>query len=302
MAERYIPVPLEDLDKLLAKADGTAALLWLHILRSGGYSLGRASRELKCTETELVNAAALLRGLGMLWEPPERQEPPQYTARDIARRAEDDPAFQAAVQETELALGRTLSTADLNALNAIYDFWGLPADVILVLVHHCVERYQARYGPGRKPNLRYIEQEARFWANCEVRSLDDAEDLIRRQRERDSQMGQVKELLQIRGRELTKTEREYVERWLSLGFSPEVIAIAYDRTVFSTGRLTWKYMDKVLQSWAEQRLFTPEDIERRDRRRPPRQSGNAQPARSDQDKIEAMRRMLAHGKEDKHGT
>ena len=45
MAEAsYIPVPRAELDKLLERADGNAALLWLHILRTGEFSLGRVAR------------------------------------------------------------------------------------------------------------------------------------------------------------------------------------------------------------------------------------------------------------------
>ena len=89
MAEAsYIPVPRAELDKLLANADGNAALLWLHILRSGEFSLGKAARELKCTETELLAAAAALRAMGLLREQPESQEPPEYDAEGVDRLTE----------------------------------------------------------------------------------------------------------------------------------------------------------------------------------------------------------------------
>ena len=301
MAEQYLPLPLSDVDRLLAAADGNAALLWLHVQRAGAFSLGRAARELKCTETELLAAAAVLRGLGLLREPPENQEPPEYSAEDLARRAAADPSYRAAVAETEQALGRVLNANDLRLLYAIFDFWGLPPDVIMLLVHYCVEKYQARYGPGRTPTMRYVEREARFWSGCEVHSLDDAEQLIARERERERRSGQLKEALQIRGRELTKTEREYIERWSGMGFSPEAVALAYDQTVLATGRLTWRYLDKVLQSWQERGLLRPEDIEAALGRRSAGQSA-AFPARSEEEKIEAMRRMLAHGKERRNGT
>ncbi|MBR6096007.1 MAG: DnaD domain protein [Oscillospiraceae bacterium] len=299
MAERYLPVPLADLDKLLAAADGNAALLWLHVLRTGGFSLGRAARELKCTETELLAAAAALRSLGLLRDPPESQEPPEYSAEDLARRADADPSYRAAVAETEQALGRVLNANDLRLLYAIFDFWGLPPDVIMLLVHYCVEKYQTRYGPGRTPTMRYVEREARFWSGCEVRSLDDAEQLITREREREQRIGQLKAVLQIRGRELTKTEREYAERWIGMGFTPEAVALAYDQTVVATGRLTWRYLDRVLESWQERGLMRPEDIEAAQGRRA---RAAERPARSEEEKIDAMRRMLAHGKEKRDGT
>ena len=109
----------------------------------------------------------------------------------------------------------------------------------------------------------------------------------------------MKETLQIRGRELTGSEAKYIEGWLSMGFGPEAIAIAYDRTMLSTGRLTWKYMDTILRSWAEKRLFSPEAIESGDPRRASKQPSAPQqeqrPA-ADSEKLARMRRMYEHMK------
>ncbi len=250
-------------DKLLASADGRAALLYLHILRSGGFSLTAAARVLRCSETETALAADTLRRLGLL-EKPEKPLPdgklPQLTARDMAEIASKDPAFKGVVAEAEKTLGRLLSENDLRILFGIYDHLGLPADVIMLLLHHCVEEHQARSGPGRMPTMRAVEKEAWFWAEHEILNLDAAEEHLRLCRQRQEVAAQVREALQIRGRELTAMERRYVDGWLALGFGTEAVAEAYDRTVARTGRLAWNYMDKILRSWSDRGLLTPEAI------------------------------------------
>ena len=168
-----------------------------------------------------------------------------------------------------------LSSHDLEVLFGIYDHLGLPADVIMLLLHHCIEEYQARSGPGRMPTMRYIEKEGWFWAEQEILSLDAAEAHLQLQRRRQEAAAQVKEALQIRGREFTATERKYVESWLAMGFDAEAIAVAYDRTVSRTGRLAWKYMDTILQSWNQKGLMTPEAIETGDPMQRPRASAAA---------------------------
>ena len=265
-------------DKLLASADGKAALLYLHILRSGGFSLTAAASVLRCSEAETALAADTLRRLGLLAKPhaplPSSELPP-VTAKDIVTRAETDGAFKGVVCEAEKALGRVLSSHDLEVLFGIYDHLGLPADVIMLLLHHCIEEYQARSGPGRMPTMRYIEKEGWFWAEQEILSLDAAEAHLQLQRRRQEAAAQVKEALQIRGREFTATERKYVESWLAMGFGAEAIAVAYDRTVSRTGRLAWKYMDTILQSWNQKGLMTPEAIETGDPMQRPRASAAA---------------------------
>ena len=293
MSEEKTLLSPEEADKLLASADGRAALLYLHILRSGGFSLTAAARVLRCTETETAIAADTLRRLGLL-QPPNRQpepaEPPQVDAADIVLRAETDNAFGGLVTEAEKTLGRVLSAHDLQVLFGIYDHYGLPADVIMLLLHHCVEEYQARSGPGRMPSMRYIEKEGAHWAEQEIWSLDAAEEHLRVYRQRQMAAAKIGETLQIRGRELTATERKYIESWLALGFGADAIAVAYDRTVLRTGKLQWRYMDSILRRWSDKGLFTAEAIEAGDPMQ--RTKRAAAPATEDSKKqIEDLRKL-----------
>ena len=296
MGENYIQISRQEADRLLAEGDGTAALLLLQIRRADGFSLSAAVRELGRSEAEIRRAAETLRCLRLLAveQPLPEHELPDYTAADIAVRARADSAFEGLVQETQRALGRILSSNDLRILFGIYDHLGLPADVIMLLLHHCIGEYRRRNGEGRLPTMRTIEKEAWHWADREILTLDDAEAHIRREEQRQETAEQVKEVLQIRGRELTKSERDYIESWLALGFGPEAVAEAYDRTVLSTGKMAWSYTDKILRSWAEKRLFTPEEIAAGDPRRAAKPQPAAASRRSESEKIEQMQKMYEH--------
>ena len=267
-------------NRLLDSADGNAALLYLHIRTSGGFSLADAARAMRCGDAEVARAAETLRRLGLLERPKEPLRPselPPVPAEDIIARANTDSAFQGIIAEAERTLGRVLSTHDLELLFGIYNHLGLPADVIMLLLHHCVEEYQDRSGAGRMPTMRFIEKEAWFWAEQEILSYDAAEAHLQRCRERKTAAAQVQKALQIHGRNLTATERKYVESWLALGFDAETVAIAYDRTMARTGRLAWKYMDSILRSWSDKGLMTPDAIEAGDPMQRPRRAGTAEP-------------------------
>ena len=244
----------------------------------------------------MLLAMATLRRLG-LWKPPEQPLPeetlPQLTTRDLKDIAAKDGAFQGVVAEAEKALGRILSDNDLRILFGIYDHLALPADVIMLLLNHCIEEYQERSGAGRRPPMRYVEKEAWHWSQQEIMDIDAAEAHLRRHRERRQAAEQVKETLGIRGRALTESERKYVDGWLEMGFGPEVLAVAYDRTVLRTGALKWNYMDKILKSWNDKGILTPEDVEARDPgARQPRRPA-AQPV-SNGEKLDRMRKMVGH--------
>jgi len=265
-----LPLPTQAADRLLACADGKSALLYLHILRCGGFFAAQAARDLRCTGDEIARAADNLRRLGLLpapEEPPASEELPEYTGRDIAQRAKTDSAFEGIIFEAQRALGKMLSTNDMRILFGIYDHLGLSAELICLLINHCIDAYRAANGEGRMPTMRAVEKEAWFWVRSEITTLEAAEEHIRREKQSRLLTGQVKDVLQIRSRGLTATERKYVDGWLELGFSPEAIAVAYDRTVVGTGKLTWKYMDRILRDWHAKGLFTPEQIEQGDTRR-----------------------------------
>jgi DnaD/phage-associated family protein len=115
--------------------------------------------------------------------------------------------------------------------------------------------------------MRFIEREAYRWANREIMTLDQAEEYIRQSREQRDSMSRIKEVLEIRGRELTATEQKYISGWLEMGFGEDCIAIAYDRTVTNTGSLRWGYMNKILLSWHEKGIHTAADVAEKDGRR-----------------------------------
>lgn len=288
--EAILPLPIGAADRLIAAHDGDVALLYLHIVRSGGLDRERAAGALCRTAREIDAAAEKLRRMGLLDSlpapDPERLLPPEdtlpeYTAGDLLRFAAEDPQLEAIYREASQVFGRKLSPSDMKMLAGVYKHLGLPAEVVLLLLNDCAERAALRK-PGSVPSPRSVEKEAYDWANREILTLEQAEDYLRFRREQREQTAQVKEVLNIRGRELGKSEREYIERWLSLGFSPEAVAIAYDRTLLKLGKLHWSYMDKIFESWHAKKLHTPEEIEAGDgRRRPSAPSGESGSGRVD---------------------
>lgn len=274
------------LDTLLAAHDGDVALLYLYGLRRGRYTAEQAARDLCRTLRDIDAAAEKLQRMGLspasapaavpaaapAEEPPEPllpvEELPQYSAVEIGLRARSDPAFTAVVDEAAQMLGRKLGGNELRVLFGIYDHLGLPAEVILELLNFLGERYREKYGESRRPSARVIEKEAYLWAHREILTLDQAEDYIRSQKERHSRLGQVKSLLGLAGRELSKTQAEMIGQWLDLGFGDQALEMALDRTVTNTGGVKLPYMNKILLSWHEKGLHTPQEIQAGDSRRP----------------------------------
>lgn len=270
-------------DKLIAAHDGDVALLYIWLCRNGRFDADKAARDLCKTAREIESAYEKLSRLELGSASPAREkkhiEPeeklPEYTARDIVQRSACDGGFKAVIDEAQRIYGRLLSSSDMKTLFGIYDYLALPTEVIFLLLNHCVQSCAEKYGPGRLPTMRSIEKEAYIWANREILTLEQAEEYIANAAARRSDMGKIQEALNIRGRALSSTESKYINSWLDMGFDAEALAIAYDRTVTNTGALKWGYMNKIVLSWHEKGIHTPEEISEKDSRRPTSAAGAA---------------------------
>ncbi|MCF0120655.1 MAG: DnaD domain protein [Oscillospiraceae bacterium] len=163
-------------------------------------------------------------------------------------------------------LGHVLSGEDMKKLYGIYRDLNLPAEVILVLINFCIEESRRSSDPTHMPRMRYIEKVAYEWERSHIFTLEAAEAYMKSLTERRSASARVRRMLGLNDRRLTKSEENYIHSWLTLGFSPEAISIAYERTVDRTGKLAWRYMDSILNNWHSKGLHTESEIEAKDPR------------------------------------
>lgn len=267
-----VAIPAAAADRLIARGDGDAALLYLLLLRHrGALDGGEAGKRLGFSAERLTRAEESLAALGLLGErrpaPPEpAAEKPEYSQMEIAERIEGDETFRLLRGEVEKLLGRRLTTADSATLLGLYDFVSLPADVIYQLVCHCVERSERAYGVGRRPTLRQIEKEGYLWQKKGIDSIPRANAYLRGYHRRQGEVPRYMAAMQLGDRLPSPSEEQYITGWMELGFSPEAVALAYDRTMLRCHELKWGYLGGILKKWHEKGLHTPEEIQRADAR------------------------------------
>lgn len=272
-----IVLPAQQADRLIGRGDGDAALLYLCLLRADrGVTAQELQRRLKWSQLRLHAAETALQELGLIDRPPEQkppepaQERPVYTADDLTDLLTGDAGFRMLVPQTEEKLGKRLKTADLQILAGLYDDLGLPADVIYLLVCHCVARSEERYGPGRRPTLRQIEKEGYHWAQRGLFDQESASRYLRDWNVRRSAMSRYMQVLGLGDRRPVESEERYITDWMDKGFPPETVALAYDKTVFYKKELSWRYLNGILRRWHENGWHTEEEVRQSDSRKPSR--------------------------------
>ena len=272
-----IVLPAQQADRLIGRGDGDAALLYLCLLRADrGVTAQELQRRLKWSQLRLHAAETALQELGLIDRPPEQkppepaQERPVYTADDLTDLLTGDAGFRMLVPQSEEKLGKRLKTADLQILAGLYDDLGLPADVIYLLVCHCVARSEERYGPGRRPTLRQIEKEGYHWAQRGLFDQESASRYLRDWNVRRSAMSRYMQVLGLGDRRPVESEERYITDWMDKGFPPETVALAYDKTVFYKKELNWRYLNGILRRWHENGWHTEEEVRQSDSRKPSR--------------------------------
>ena len=277
--------------RLIASGDGDAALLYLALLRRQGDASPEAlAVDLRWPSDRFQRAEGALLSLGLLGghrpaaadlEPPARERP-DYTRDDVTSLLERDNRFSGLTAEVERKLGKRLSTADLQILVGLYDYLGLPAEVIFLLVNHCAERISTLYGSGRRPTLRQIEKEGYRWAKLELMDLDRASAYLKQYAARQGQIPRLMSMLGLGDRRPSPSEEKYLLSWLEMGFSPEAIELAYDKTILKCRELKWSYLNGILRHWHEKGLHSLQEV----------QEGDAAPARRDGEDLSWMKQYL----------
>lgn len=258
-------LPEKTVKRLIDSRSGSAALVYLYLAAHDGMLDDRAAMNtLGMSDEELAHALGVLSRLGLTETPAQTildrpDSLPEYTGDDVSRALESDNTFAGLLKFTETRLGRRLSTVDTQALLGIYNWMGLPADVICLLVTSCIEEHKKKYGEGRRPTMRTVEKRAKLWCSLGLFTAEAAGVYLKQQEERGSRVASIARLLQLGGRALSQTEQKYLESWS--GYDDKLILKAYDITVMKTGGLRWKYLDTILQSWQAKGFRTAEDVE-----------------------------------------
>lgn len=263
----FCPLSTEAAARLLNAGNPLASHLYIWLIS------GRSYEEfLKLPEIGGLKAAeamARLKNLGLVEGESnafisEIEDLPDYTAEEIIDGSKGDPMFSAVLDEAQNVLGHLLSRADLKIFYGIYNYLGLPAEVIIELLHYCLSEYKRRYGEHKIPGLKYIEKEAYIWARNGLFTPELAADYRVSMAKKRDRYEIVKKSFGLFGRELSAGEKKYIDGWHEDGFGMDLIMLAYDKTVTSTGKLQWSYLNGILNNWKNQGVRDIEGVKERE--------------------------------------
>lgn len=154
-------------------------------------------------------------------------------------------------------LGRTLSPTEVETYIGWKKDFKFSPELILLLIEYCVSK--------GKTNFRYIEKVAIAWYEMNIKTIDEAQNYIRKNEDKWGTYREILKFLGIRNAEIMKPQEEMFEKWTSTyNYSLDIIKKACDICFQRLNRADFKYIDGILSKWHKDNLRTLADIEKKD--------------------------------------
>ncbi len=152
----------------------------------------------------------------------------------------------------ESYLERMLKPGDVQLLFFLHDELHFSNELILHLYEYCVSR-------GKKTPS-YIQKVALSWHEEGIDTIEKAEE---RSLQFDSCYTAVNRAFAL-NRAPGASERRFLSRWSTFGFSSDLIEEACSRALLSTSHPDFKYADKILERWHQSNVHTMSDVKKLD--------------------------------------
>ena len=178
----------------------------------------------------------------------------------ICKRLAEDAGVRELFSEAQLKLGRTIGTADQQSLLMLYDYYGLPAEVILAICEYARIHKKER-------NMGYIYTTGVDWSKREIDTLEAADAELKLLENVSSAWTDFARAAGINQPYPTAAQQKLLRKWTGeWHFSTEMLQLAYEETLKNAGKASFPYMDKILASWKKDGVDTPEKAAERERK------------------------------------
>ena len=172
---------------------------------------------------------------------------------EIAGRIKTDPQIEALFDEAQKLYGRALRPRESQTVISLVDHFGIPAMAAVMLLKYCFKIGKTT------PN--YINTVAKSWSDDEINTIELADARISAMEKQNSVEESLREAMEMKSK-LTPEMRKYIRVWTEdWGFNTEMIMMAYDITVNSTGKASFAYANKILETWNNAGVRTRESAE-----------------------------------------
>ncbi len=190
---------------------------------------------------------------------------------EVAMRAYESKEIALVLNQAEMKFGRPLKEIEKSSLVYILDNLSMNPEIVLMLLEHAVAE-------GRTTSS-FLESTAVDWINRSIDTVALAEQEMTKAEERKQSWSIVRRAAGIDSRRPSQKEADYCYRWVNEWcFDEKMLRLAYDHCVDSIGKMTFPYMDKILNGWHSSGIKTPDAVAQADQKHLESKSDENQPS------------------------
>lgn len=208
----------------------------------------KASTALQNAESQTVS---ILPSVNPSKDSLEKKSHVKYSSKDIADIVNSQKEIKEMFSQLEVILKRSLKFSEQCGYINLAENYGFPVASILLLVQYCEDI--------GKSSIKYIEKIAESWFEQDITSYQQVEAEIIKMTKSHTIENKVAKLFGMTTN-LTKKQKEYISSWTDLGFSLDMIELAYEKCVDQINKLSFPYINKIILSWAKEKAFTTDEV------------------------------------------
>lgn len=173
--------------------------------------------------------------------------------QQVAKRLLECPELQYLYNEAQTILGRTIGFDTQAKLLMIHDHYGLPVEVILMIISYAVTK--------GKSSMTYITKVSKDWGEREINTFEKANEKINDLSKSENNWKKFTSMISIDPPKYTDKRSEYINKWHNqMEFTFDMIYLAYEETINNTNKANFAYTDKILYNWKEKNVKNKSDL------------------------------------------
>ena len=178
-----------------------------------------------------------------------------YNSDELASLFEKRKITAEFIDEAQRVFGKTFNSNDTGIVVGLIDQFDFDEAAVLAILSYVVRL--------DKRTMRYAERVAlSFYDAGYTHTAEVVERIAFIERSRET-ISKIRQIFGFGGRELSKTEKSYFEKWTQkFEYEEDVVRLAYDITVDRTQKPLPRYTDAILSEWYAAGLRTVEAIEK----------------------------------------
>lgn len=178
---------------------------------------------------------------------------PDFPPAEIAKTVRGSDKADYLFKHCEALYGRPLKHNEQNTLMIILEDACLPVEAALILVDYCFSVH--------KNTPAYMRNVALEWVESGITTIERAENRVEELKKLNSAVGRFKSMFEVSSA-FSKEQKDFINKWVNdFDFEDEMISEAYQITLNQTGKLAFKYMNRILSDWYGKGIKKKEQLE-----------------------------------------